>query len=97
MVVRNDDDYKIADHKKNAYAGSILAAIYLFNASREKEVKALSNVFYFLGFNFILISTASFYKAYSYDRTEVGVGASRTPPLKVHASLLPLPRITLSF
>jgi hypothetical protein len=97
MVVRNEDDLKIADYKKNAYAGALLAAIYLYDAAKEKEIKALSNIFYFVGLNFVLVSGASFYKALTYERTEISSENPRWPSMKVRISVLPLPQISLAF
>lgn len=80
--------------KKIAYTSGVLSAMYFYNGYRErKNTPALSNVFLFLGGNFLLISGVGFYKLKTFDRDHLPPSSQQT----FQFDILPTPTITYNF
>lgn len=90
---------KRADTLQLAYGSAILTGLYGFNGYREKS-KAMQNILYFLGGNFLLIAGAGFYQLYDMDPSEQTpaptLGRSQRQ-LTMQIALLPHPSITWRF
>ena len=59
LLVSVEKQRRSAEVTQMAYSSGVLSLLYGYNGFRENN-KGLSNVFYFLSFNFALISTVSF-------------------------------------
>lgn len=57
VSVTNENEKAIT--KRNAYTSAVLSSLYLINGQNEKD-ESLTNIYYFLSFNFALVSVASF-------------------------------------
>ena len=64
-VVKIQEQESLATTKNVAVTAGILAGLYAYNGYREKELVNLKNAFYFLSFNFALISGISTYKFFT--------------------------------
>ncbi len=64
-VVKIQDQESHAKTKNVAVTAGILAGLYAYNGYRENELVNLKNAFYFLSFNFALISGISTYKFFT--------------------------------
>ena len=97
-VVEHEEKQTLATTKQLAYTSAILAALYGFNGYRERDSSlGLQNVFYFLSFNFSLISAANFYRLATFEPL---VGTSRETSWlseSVEVALFPHPSVTLYF
>jgi len=94
-VVRITNRMKIAEYKQLAYTSGILSLIYGYNGYREEEIKGLKNVFYFLSFNFLLVSVSNTYKVFSSDPAlDAPLRKSKN---KLSLSILPFPTVTYTF
>jgi len=94
-VVRITHRMKMAEHKQLAYTSGILSLIYGFNGYQEKNIKGLRNVFFFLSFNFLLVSTSNFYKMYTAESNIYAYQPS--PNTRLTLSILPFPTLTYNF
>jgi len=84
----------IAERKQLAYTSAILAALYGFNGWRERgDSYGLQNVFYFLSFNFSLVSAANFYRLWNESPTVETSWLNH----KVEIAFFPNPSVTVVF
>ncbi len=90
-VVNINKNEQKANLKKAAITGGILSGIYAYNGHREQEVKNLKNVFFFLSFNFAIISGISTIKLLSW-RDEYKISDS-----SFSLKLFPNPVVTYVF
>ncbi|MGE0173205.1 MAG: hypothetical protein AB7T49_10480 [Oligoflexales bacterium] len=95
-VVRVTARAERAKYTQLAYTSAILSGLYSYNGYRERnQIDAIKNVFYFLSFNFFLVSGFSFYQAYFVDPlTAYNNGYI---PSNVALSVFPIPQITIQF
>jgi hypothetical protein len=94
-VVRVTQRAERAKYTQLAYTSAILSSLYFYNGYRErKQIEAVKNVFFFLGFNFFLVSSFSFYQVYFADPL---VAVNKYLPENVTVSLLPMPQIQMTF
>lgn len=93
-IVSIERKRQIGEYRRLAYSSAILALLYAYDGYRERESEiGLKNAFYFLSFNFAMISGANFYRLMAQDLpTE-----SASQRWSTHIAVLPYPTISIYF
>lgn len=97
-IVLIEEKRALGEAKQLAYTSAILCGIYAYDGYRAKgSEEGLRNVFYFLSFNFALISAANFYRLFSQESVRDTGSAHGSGGVHVHLAVLPTPTLTLTF
>ena len=95
LIVENDRQKAATSNRIFAYTATSLMLLNGYNGYREQEnnSKTLSNIFYFLSFNFALIATFNYYKIFSGDDKN----ATTTKESSIELTVIPNPGIIYRF
>lgn len=84
LVVVNDVNKKRASYRYLAYTSGLLGLIYATNAMElRRSNEDISNIYAFLGFNALLVSTVSFYELSALDSFTLGFDMGPESKLKM--------------